>query len=581
VQILIIILFLAVFTAKAQESTDQIINLQQQKLQEDERIREIEKAKKDVIKYEEVKIGIDKQGDEICFDIKKIIVENEKLNVKKILKRYQNKCLGVNKINNLIKELTNLCISKGFVTSRVLVKQPQNLKDGTLELVTIEGKIDEIHRNDDVSYKVFGFDFGEKLSKNRDLSLHTSHPFLIGKPLNLRSLEQDLEQINRLSINEARMKIMPSSKQGFSDIAITNKRVRNLTPIGITYNNNSMDVIGRNAVSASVNLEDTLKLNESFYVSISKSFTEKTNINFDRNIRKYNDSSYIYASLPLGHYNFDYSFADSKFSTPITLSNGDILYSFGETKTHNLKAKRLLARGQKHKTNIEVTLVSKDISNFTEVRDLTTKSEISSRNLTVGKLTLNNTFYVNNGIFIINPSINQGLDYFGALSDSASSQLQRAQYTSYSLYSYFTKNIWKVNYSLTLNGQYSEDQLFGSEQIFIGGAYSVRGFRNVSIGGDKGFSARNEIKFKLNNIHQILKKLSITQFYDYGYVKSNALNSEMYNLSGTGLKLAFVSKIFNVDLTYARALNVPQTLKNQWLNQDGRDVVYLNVGMNF
>jgi len=210
VQILIIILFLAVFTAKAQESTDQIINLQQQKLQEDERIREIEKAKKDVIKYEEVKIGIDKQGDEICFDIKKIIVENEKLNVKKILKRYQNKCLGVNKINNLIKELTNLCISKGFVTSRVLVKQPQNLKDGTLELVTIEGKIDEIHRNDDVSYKVFGFDFGEKLSKNRDLSLHTSHPFLIGKPLNLRSLEQDLEQINRLSINEARMKIMPS-----------------------------------------------------------------------------------------------------------------------------------------------------------------------------------------------------------------------------------------------------------------------------------------------------------------------------------------------------------------------------------
>ena len=68
--------------------------------------------------------------------------------------------MGINKINELTKELTNFYISKGFVTSRVLVKQPQDLKDGTLELFVIEGKIDEIHRNDEVSYKVFGFDFG-------------------------------------------------------------------------------------------------------------------------------------------------------------------------------------------------------------------------------------------------------------------------------------------------------------------------------------------------------------------------------------------------------------------------------------
>ena len=60
---------------KAQDQTDQIINQQQQKLQDDERNREIENAKKERIKTDETKVEIEKKEDEICFDIKEITLE--------------------------------------------------------------------------------------------------------------------------------------------------------------------------------------------------------------------------------------------------------------------------------------------------------------------------------------------------------------------------------------------------------------------------------------------------------------------------------------------------------------------------
>ena len=53
------------------------------------------------------------------------------------------------------------------------------------------------------------------------------------------------------------------------------------------------------------------------------------------------------------------------------------------------------------------------------------------------------------------------------------------------------------SFSSTVQGQYSEDFLPGTEQMSIGGRFNVRGFDDVSISGDRGAYIRNELSFIL------------------------------------------------------------------------------------
>ncbi|MGN4003273.1 ShlB/FhaC/HecB family hemolysin secretion/activation protein, partial [Burkholderia gladioli] len=48
-------------------------------------------------------------------------------------------------------------------------------------------------------------------------------------------------------------------------------------------------------------------------------------------------------------------------------------------------------------------------------------------------------------------------------------------------------------YRGVLGGQYTNVALFGSEQLYLGGMDTIRGFRSGEIAGDRGFYSRNEL----------------------------------------------------------------------------------------
>lgn len=45
----------------------------------------------------------------------------------------------------------------------------------------------------------------------------------------------------------------------------------------------------------------------------------------------------------------------------------------------------------------------------------------------------------------------------------------------------------------TLGGQYTNVALFGTEQLYLGGMDTIRGFRSGDYAGDRGFYTRNEL----------------------------------------------------------------------------------------
>ena len=54
-----------------------------------------------------------------------------------------------------------------------------------------------------------------------------------------------------------------------------------------------------------------------------------------------------------------------------------------------------------------------------------------------------------------------------------------------------------ANWSSSVQGQTSRDYLYGSEQISVGGLYTVRGFDGSSLSGDRGLYWRNDIALAL------------------------------------------------------------------------------------
>ena len=122
----------------------------------------------------------------------------------------QGRCLGSQGINLVSRRLQNALIAEGYVTSRVTA-EAQDLKAGTLTLRLFLGRIHAIR---------FA---GEEEAPT---SLRTAVPAKPGDVLNLRDVEQALENFKRLPSADADIRIEPAATQGESDLVIAYRRTR-------------------------------------------------------------------------------------------------------------------------------------------------------------------------------------------------------------------------------------------------------------------------------------------------------------------------------------------------------------------
>ncbi|GAB8959157.1 hypothetical protein OkiPb01091_46380 [Escherichia coli] len=104
--------------------------------------------------------------------------------------------------------LQNRLVDHGYVTTRVLAPS-QDLKSGILRLVIIPGVVRHV-----------------RLTPDSDdyIQLYSSFPAHEGSLLDLRDIEQGLENMQRLPGVQADMEIVPGEQPGESDILITRKQ---------------------------------------------------------------------------------------------------------------------------------------------------------------------------------------------------------------------------------------------------------------------------------------------------------------------------------------------------------------------
>ena len=127
---------------------------------------------------------------------------------------------------------------------------------------------------------------------------------------------------------------------------------------------------------------------------------------------------------------------------------------------------------------------------------------MSSRKLTVLDLDGNVTTGLGRGVLGLSLGWAEGLSSAGALRDMDDLPFEapRAQFkklkfgASYNLPFQWLGHEWTMNSTLT--GQSARTTLYGSEQMAIGGIFTVRGFVSSTLAGDSGYYLRNDLSMR-------------------------------------------------------------------------------------
>jgi hemolysin activation/secretion protein len=492
-----------------------------------------------------------------CVEIKQIAFGGNTIlsdrRVRGITAKYENRCLTVDEINAMLNDITNVYIEKGYATSRAFMQMPQTrLKDGILDIYIIEGKIGRIE----------GVEGGERA---------TAFPWLRGEILNIRDIEQGLDQMNRLGSNKASMDIKAAPAQdGVSDIEIKNE-LKGRSNIGATLDNFGTDSTGQWRGGLRWTEDNLLGLNDQINLSLNHSIVP----DFDNRLSR---SAMVGFSVPLGYWTFSNNFSYSSYKTsfPMPISH-DRFFSLGDSIMNSLAIDRMLLRGQTYKLSATAGLTYKDNQNYMRVYDLQTRNDSSSRSLALVNLDIPLTLYYPTGMIYIKPGIVQGVRLFGAADDASSPYPQRAQYTAYKFYAYTGWNFGYFSLSHALDSQYSRDELFSTESFYLGGESSIRGFRNDSTMGDSGFSLRNDMNFNLAEIfdddNRWLKAFTPGLFADFGMAFPNGPRRENGTMAGAGAQLGFKYWLIDARAAYAQVL-----AKEDWMNET--HAIYLYAGIS-
>lgn len=524
---------------------DYIQNQQQQRLQQDQQQRDAlwNAAAPQATASEE------SGASGPCFPVHHISLRNASLlpqsEQQNITATYINRCLNLTEINSLVHAISDWYMQRGYITSRAFLTE-QDLSTGELVIPVLEGKLDEI-----------------RLDGQHPRSLAMAFPGLEGKVLNLRDIEQGMEQINRVQTTPVQIEIQPSPKAGYSVVNLTAKPEFPLSA-SLGFDNSGQKSTGTSQLNASLTGNNLLGLADRWFVSGGRSSA----------FSEWLDAQSLQAgvSVPYGYGLLDYSYSWSSYHSSF-INNGFTWLSNGDNVAHRLNGSWVLFRNGDIKTGVQLGLNHYSSHNFLN----NTLLQSSSRKITSLQIGLNHTQKIVGGVATLNPTFSRGMPWFDAESDDGKNgDLPKAQFRKWSLSGSFqrplTNNLWWLS---SVYGQWSPDRLYGSERLTLGGESSVRGFKEQYLSGDAGGYLRNELNYNLFTL-PVIGEVSALVAVDGGWIQSDTQNRESTGtLWGSAVGLSTRGRYFYTQYTVGMPLSYPGHLQPDHVS------IYARVGLVF
>jgi hemolysin activation/secretion protein len=433
-------------------------------------------------------------GESPCFRIDRIMLAGEAAaQFKWALKaadpandRATGRCLGGEGIGLTMKRVQNAIVERGYVTTRVLAA-PQDLKQGTLTLTVMPGRVRSVRFSDDSGHRATKWN---------------AVPVRSGDILNVRDIEQALENFKRVPTVEADIQIAPAqgpdAGPGDSDLVITWKQA---FPFRVTLSadDSGSEYTGKYQGSITVSYDDWWALNDLFYVS------------FNRDLgRRYGDGKgtrgyTAHYEVPYRYWLLSFTASGYDYRQSVAGANQTYVYS-GSTENAELRLSRLLYRDAVRKTSAYIAGWLRNSHNYID----DTEIEVQRRRMAGWEAGLTHREFIAAGIFDGRLGYRRGTGMFSAL---AAPEEPFGEGTSRSalitadaqLNVPFEISKQRFRYTASWRAQWNRTPLVPQDRFQIGGRYTVRGFDGEStLLGERGWLLRNDLGWAIGRTGQEL-----------------------------------------------------------------------------
>ncbi len=439
------------------------------------------------------------EAEEFCVPIASINVEgitlipDEKVNA--TLTRYARDCMGPLGVDQLLQSLTDLYLENGFITSRAYIPE-QDLSGGILTLVVVEGFVEAIAIGHVVN--------GKPQDKVPESRIKRALGLKAGDPLELRNLEQGLDQLSQPASSQTSLDIQPGNQLGGSVLVLEindEDFVRGDASLLLS----AQDGATNPRLSFSLAADNLLQFNDTW--SISFSGTESSNALNGR------------VAFALHRASFDISFG---YSEQLSLISPTVEL-LEQTPSFGIGYSFLFNRDAETKSRFSIQHSREKTFRYANGVELT-PSDVWLTRIGLERDIIGNGTFTGLGAFVARGNVEDGNAYHIL---DLSVRHFRGFEKGGQLY-------------LSATGQMASAELPSAHRLFIGGTGQVRGFEAGSLSGESGlavsaeyswprlFQTKSEAKLTID-----IANMSPYVFADAGAVRQkNGPNASMLSIGG-------------------------------------------------
>ena len=398
--------------------------------------------------------------------------------------KFLGQCIGAQGVTWLIERTQKILVDRGFVTSRVLATQ-QDMSQGTLVLTLIAGRIRAIRLTEPFDPRA---------------NLSNAQPMQAGDILNLRDVEQALENLKRVPTAEADIQIEPAQSEGAqlgdSDLVVS---YRQPFPFRLAVNadDSGTKATGRYQGSVTVSCDNALTLNDLFYV------TNANGMGGGDSGPRGTHANTIHYSLPMGYWTLGATSSTSSYYQTVAGLSQSYVYR-GTSENNEIKLNRLVFRDGTQKLNLAVRAFQRKSNNYID----DTEVNLQRRVLGGWDSTLNHKVFIQDATLESNLTYKRGTGAFGSIpapEESFNEGTSRFALVTadVNLSVPWTWGDQRARYNGTWCIQSNRTSLTQQDRFAIGGRYTVRGFDGETVlSAERGWLSRNDLSFAIGQSAQ-------------------------------------------------------------------------------
>ncbi|MDO5692208.1 MAG: ShlB/FhaC/HecB family hemolysin secretion/activation protein [Pseudomonadota bacterium] len=404
-----------------------------------------------------------------------------------------DRCVGANGINTLLERAQNHLIDRGYITSRALAGA-QDLKSGVLNITIVPGYVTAIRAKPAEAVE------GAEPTSGRHIGaagLYTALPTGAGRLLNLRDIEQGLENLKRAPTADADIQIVPADPAslpagapafGQSELQVAYQQGRPVR-FGVSLDDSGTRGTGKYQGGITFSVDSPLGLNDLFYVSLNHGLAGSA-----RGTRGH----VISYSIPFGYWTLGANWNANRYHQTVAGASQSYVYR-GHGTGAEVFASRVLYRDAQRKTMATIKGWHRTSRNFID----DTEIEVQRRRVGGWAAQIGHREYFGKSSLDLNVAYKRGTGAFGTL---AAPEEGFGEGTSRfalitadaSLNIPFTVGDQPFRYQGQWRWQTHRTPLTPQDRMAIGGRYTVRGFDGEnSLMGERGWLLRNDLGWQL------------------------------------------------------------------------------------